>query len=498
MGHGVLTSRLSLASLGSIPATVRRPGFDPAGAGHGIVHLGVGAFHRAHQAVCTDDALAAAGGDWRIQGVSPRSTDIADALNPQDGLYTLLIRGPEGTEARIVGSLGRVIAAAREPGAALAAMSDPATRIVSLTVTEKAYGLDRAGGGVLQGHPAIAPDLQSPRQPKGAIGLLVEALRRRRQQGLDPFTVLCCDNLPENGALLRAGVLDFAGRTDPALARWIEAGVAFPSTMVDRITPAATPATLADAARLTGCEDQAAIETEPFSQWVIEDRFTAGRPAWEAGGAIFVDDVAAYERMKLRMLNGTHSMLAYAGFLAGHRYVRDVMGDPVLARLVRRQLAAATGTLPPLAGIDLGDYAAALCQRFANPAIGHETRQIATDGTEKLPQRLLAPALELSRRGGDLRPFAFAVAAWMRYALGRTDAGDAYALRDPREAEIRAAVAGGGTPATIARALHGLKGLFPPELVADPAWTSAVESILAGMLGRGVATALAEEAARTA
>lgn len=493
-----MTSRLSLASLGRVPATARRPGYDPVGAGSGIVHLGVGAFHRAHQAVCTDDALAAAGGDWRILGVSPRSTDIADALNPQDGLYTLLIRGPEGTQARVIGSIDRVIAAAREPGAALAAMSDPATRIVSLTVTEKAYGIDRAAGGIQPDHPAIAPDLLSPRAPKGAIGLLVEALRRRRQQGLDPFTVLCCDNLPENGALLRAGVLDFAGRTDPALARWIEAGVAFPSTMVDRITPAATAATLADAARLIGCEDQAAIETEPFSQWVIEDRFTAGRPAWEAGGAIFVDEVAAYERMKLRMLNGTHSMLAYAGFLVGHRYVRDVMADPVLARLVRRQLAAAAATLPPLAGIDLDGYAAALCQRFANPAIGHETRQIATDGTEKLPQRVMAPALELSRRGGDLRPFAFAAAAWMRYCVGRTDAGETYALRDPREDEIRAAVASGGTPAEIARALHGLKGLFPAELVADTAWTGAVESILARMLEQGITAALAEEAAGSA
>ncbi len=410
----------------------------------------------------------------------------------------MLVRGPEGTEARVIGSIARVIAAAREPGAVLAAMADPATRIVSLTVTEKAYGLDRAGGVIQPGHPAIAPDLRAPREPKGAIGLLVEAFRRRREEGLEPFTVLCCDNLPENGALLRAGVLDFAGRIDPALVLWIEAGAAFPSTMVDRITPAATPATLADAARLTGCEDRAAIETEPFSQWVIEDRFPAGRPAWEAGGAIFVDDVAAYERMKLRMLNGTHSMLAYAGFLAGHRYVRDVMGDPVLARLVRRQLAAAARTLPPLVGIDQGAYAAALCQRFANPAIAHETRQIARDGTEKLPQRVMAPALEVARRGGDLRPFAFAVAVWMRFAIGRTDAGEVYDLSDPRADAIRAAVASSGTPAGIARALHGLVGLFPPELVADPAWTDAVTAILAGMLERGVAAALAEEAARTA
>jgi fructuronate reductase len=491
-----LSSRLCFAALDRLPPTVRRPGFDPRRVGGGIVHLGVGAFHRAHQAVHTDDALAASGGDWRIRGVSLRGAAVADALNPQDGLYTLLERGAAGTTARVVASIAGVIAAARDPGAALAAMVDPATRIVSLTVTEKAYGIDRARKGVLPDHPSIAPDLQTPREPRGAIGLLVEALRQRRAQGLAPFTVLCCDNLPENGALLRAGVLDFTARIEPPLVPWIETAVAFPSTMVDRITPAATAATLADAARLIGFEDLAAVETEPFSQWVIEDRFTAGRPAWETAGAIFVTDVAPYERMKLRMLNGSHSMLAYAGFLAGHRYVRDVMADPALARLVGRQLTAAAGTLPGLAGIDLGDYAKALQERFANPAIAHETYQIAMDGSEKLPQRLLAPAAEVAGRGGDLRPFAFAVAAWMRYAIGRTDAGEAYALRDPREDAIRAAVASGGTAAGIVAALQGLDGLFPAALADAPRWRNEVTAILGDMLDRGVTAALAAEAAR--
>jgi fructuronate reductase len=496
MGFGFLTSRLCLSALDELPPTVRRPDFDPRAAGVGIVHLGAGAFHRAHQAVYTDDALAADTGNWRIRGVSLRSTDIADALNPQNGLYTLVERGPDGTTARIVASIDSVIAASRQTGAALAAMVDPMTRIVSLTVTEKAYGIDRDRHGILSDHPSIAPDLRSPSQPRGAVGLLVEALRLRRERRLAPFTVLCCDNLPENGALLRAGVLDFAQQIAPPLARWIEASVDFPSTMVDRITPASTATTLADAAALTGWEDLAAVETESFSQWVIEDRFTGGRPAWEAGGVIFVDDVAAYERMKLRMLNGTHSMLAYAGFLTGHRYVRDVMADKVMAKLVARQLEAATGTLPNLAGIDLRDYAEALCERFANPAIAHETRQIAMDGTEKLPQRLVAPAIDVARRGGDLRPFAFAVAAWMRYALGRTEEGEPYALRDPLESEIRQAVAKSGTAAEIVAALHELDSLFPAELTGNRNWTHEVTAILGDMLERGIAATLAEEAAR--
>jgi fructuronate reductase len=490
------TGRLCRTALSDLPAEVRRPGYDPAGPGVGIVHLGVGAFHRAHQAVYTDDALAAEAGDWRILGVSLRSPDIADALNPQDGLYTLLERGTEGTAARIVGSIGGVIVSPGEPGAALAAMSAPETRIVSLTVTEKAYGIDRAGQAVLADHPSVAPDLAAPRAPQGTIGLLSEALRLRRDDGLAPFTVLCCDNLPENGALLRAGVLDFARRTDPALADWIGGAVAFPSTMVDRITPAPTDATLAEAARRIGLSDLGAVETEAFSQWVIEDRFTAGRPAWEAGGAIFVDDVAPYERMKLRMLNGTHSMLAYAGFLSGRRYVRDVMADPSLARIVARHLRAAAGTLAPLAGIDLDDYARALAERFANPAIAHETYQIAMDGTEKLPQRLLAPAAELEPGGGDRRPFAFAVAAWMRYALGRTDAGEPYTLRDPREAEIARAIAGAGAAEDMVSALHALPGLFPAALAEDAVWKEEVAGILAAMLERGMAGAVALEAGR--
>src|SRR5690606_5687607 len=274
---GDLMARLT--SLDQVSPGVALPRYRPGAHGCGIVHIGVGAFHRAHQAVYTDDALAAEGGDWRIIGICLRSMDIADALNAQNGLYTLIVRDAAGDRARVMGSIAHVVAAAREPGAALAALTDPGIRIVTITVTEKAYGIAR-GSGVDESNPAIAADLASPRAPVGVIGLLVEALRLRRQAGTPPFTVLCCDNLPDNGTLLAQGVTDFARRLEPELARWIEAEVAFPSCMVDRITPASTNRTYADAERMTGCADQAAVESEPFSQWVIEDRFPTGRPAW--------------------------------------------------------------------------------------------------------------------------------------------------------------------------------------------------------------------------
>ncbi|MCQ8781531.1 mannitol dehydrogenase family protein [Mangrovibrevibacter kandeliae] len=490
-------TRLGRAGLDDLPASVARPGYDPAAHAAGIVHLGCGAFHRAHQAVYTDAALARSGGDWRITAVSLRSTEIADALNPQDGLYTLVEAGPEGQRARVIGSIARVLAGSREPQAILDALAAAATRIVTITVTEKAYGIDRRAGEVDPSHPSVAADLADPRAPTGVLGLLVEGLRRRFEAGLRPFTVLCCDNLPHNGALVRMGVVGLARRIDPALAERIEREVAFPSSMVDRITPAPNDATLGAAERLTGRTDRAAVETEPFSQWVIEDRFPTGRPDWEAGGALFVEDVAPFEAMKLRMLNGAHSMLAYAGFLAGHVHVRDVMADPALAGLVRRHLSAAAATLGTLGGIDLAAYAEALLQRFSNPAIAHATYQIAMDGTEKLPQRIVAPAVDALRAGQSLRPFAFAVAAWMRYCVGRTESGERYDLRDPRKALIEMAVRSGPRDAAaLTVGLLALPGLFPVELLGASRFVGDVETILAGFLRDGAAATIAAEAGR--
>lgn len=490
-----MTPRIRLSSLADIVGPASRPAYEPARHGCGIVHLGAGAFHRAHQADYTDAALAAGGGDWRIIGVSLRGNEVADALNPQNGLYTLIERDAAGARAKVIGSIERIIAATHEPAALMQQLAAPSTRIVTMTVTEKAYGINRSTMTADPSHPAVAADLSKPRQPAGVLGVLTEALRLRRAAGVDPFTVLCCDNLPDNGGFVRAGIVDFARRSDPALAEWIAANVAFPSSMIDRITPASTQQTLDDAFRSTGCVDQAAVETEPFRQWVIQDWFPSGRPAWEKGGALFVDDVHPYETMKLRMLNGSHSMLAYVGFLTGRRYVRDAVGPEGFPALIARHLTAAASTLQPLAGIGLDTYAANVLARFANPAIAHETRQIAMDGTEKLPQRLLAPAVELLARGADIGPFAFAVAAWMRYCLGRLDDGATYMLNDPREAAIAKAVSAARTPSDISRALHDLPRLFPERLRTDQSWLDAVSSRLEVMIANGMQAAIASEMA---
>ena len=491
-----MTGRLT--ALDGLPEGVARPGYAPEAHGAGIVHIGLGAFHKAHQAVYTDDALAAQGGDWRMTGVSLRSTGMARALTGQNGLYTVIAHGAGGSSARVIGAIAGAhsMADGRQP--VLDALVAEATKIVSLTVTEKGYGINRAAGGVDEAHPAIAADLAHPDAPQGVAGLLVWALGQRRAAGLPPFTVMCCDNLPENGRLVRGLLADYARRVAPELARHIEQEVAFPSTMVDRITPAPGPGTLAEAERMIGRRDEAAVETEAFRQWVIEDAFPQGRPAWEAGGAIFTGDVRPYEAMKLRMLNGAHSMLAYTGFLAGHRFVRDVMGDPALVALIERHLGAAAATLSPLPGVDFAAYSRELLDRFANPHLAHETAQIAMDGTQKLPQRLLEPTLETLRRGGQAEAFAFAVAAWMRYALGRGDGDENHGVQDPRDAEIRAALEDATTAEAVAERLFRLPGLFPAALTDNGAWTGQVTAKLAVMLDRGMRQAIDREAAASA
>ncbi len=462
-------------------------------AGTGIVHIGVGAFHRAHQAVYTQQAMLAAGGDWRIIGVTPRSTDIADQLNAQDGAYCIIVRNPAGDECQTIHAISHVLAAARELEAVLDALCDPVIRIVTLTVTEKAYGIDRATLGIDRKHPSIAHDLANPRNPEGVIGLLVEGLRLRRAEGLPAFTALCCDNLPENGAVLRAGMVDFATIIDADLGEWIAQNVHFPSSMVDRITPASTDATYETVRAMTGHDDACAVETEPFSQWVIEDDFPTGRPAWEQAGVLMVDDVRPYEHMKLRMLNGSHSLIAYLGQLAGYKYVRDVMADENCAILVRRHMTAAAATLSPLAELDFADYANDLVERFRNPSIAHETRQIAMDGTEKLPQRLLHPAQDALKDGKDIGTYAIAVAFWMAYLHKMMTQGNGSDISDPRQAEITFAMSGQTSAQGLYSALSQLPGLFPQALASSSFWTQAVILRLDCILRKGaVAAAKAE------
>jgi fructuronate reductase len=468
-----------LTNLTGLAPNAKLPGYDRKALKAGILHLGPGAFFRAHFAPFTDAALAAAGGDWGIEVASLRTADVADHLNEQNGLYTMLVRDTSGTKAEVIGPILRAHVATRNPGGLLQRLEDPAIRIVSLTVTEKAYGFDAASGGLDLKHADVVADLANPHAPRGVIGYLVEGLSRRRTKGVAPFTPLSCDNLPSNGAVLKRLVLDFAERIDPALRQWIEQNVPFPSTMVDRITPASTDATYRDAEALTGRQDLAAIETEPFTQWVVEDHFANGRPQWDKVGALMVEDVSAYEKMKLRMLNGAHSLLAYLGYIGGYEFIRDVMDDAGLAALARRQMNAAAATLDPLPGIGFEAYADELIARFANKAIAHRTYQIAMDGTQKLPQRLLEPATEALAHGGMAETYAIAVAAWMRYAMGIDRNGKSFELRDPRAGEIAALLA--DVPrngAAVSAVLFTLPGLFPAALTENLAWTEDVANKL--------------------
>ncbi|MDF1601799.1 mannitol dehydrogenase family protein [Mesorhizobium sp. YIM 152430] len=473
-----------------LAADVALPAYVPEDHGCGIVHIGIRAFHKAHQAIYTDTALGLDGGDWRILGVSLRSREAATGLNPQDGRFLLLTRGADGDHARLIGSIAHVLVAPDAPDAVIAAIADPATRIVTVTVTEKAYGIDRSTGGLDLTHEAIAHDLDAPDAPRGVIGFLVAGLARRRATNAGPLTILCCDNLPENGHMLSRLVDAFARRVDPALPAWIDANIRFPSSMVDRITPAPTDRTLADADRMSGLRDDAAVETEPFSQWIIEDDFAAGRPAWEKAGALFVASVSPYEKMKLRMLNGAHSLIAYAGFLAGHETVADAMQDRGLTRIVGRQMEAAAATLPPVPGIDLRAYRDELLARFSNPAIRHLTYQIAMDGTEKLPQRIASPLVE-TLENGDADAFAFAIAAWMRYCMGIDETGAAYALRDPKETLIaQAAKDARRAPERLFANLTAIPGVFPAVIRADSALRTSVITHLSTMLDRGMTGAI--------
>jgi fructuronate reductase len=410
----------------ALPASVAVPAYDRAAIAPGIVHLGVGAFHRAHQAAYVDDCLAAGETDWGIVGVSLRSADTRDALAPQDGLYTLAIRSSGEEQLRVIGSIGSMLVAPEDPSAVLAALTHPRTRIVTLTITEKAY-LRAAGGGLDATHPDIAHDLANPHLPKTAHGFLTEALARRRAAGTPPFTVLCCDNLPANGATLHRLLTEFAGlrdaslneKGDARLAEHIASEVAFPSSMVDRIVPATTDADRARIAAALGVDDAWPVMTEPFRQWVIEDNFPAGRPAWERFGVTMVGDVGPFEDMKLRLLNGAHSGIAYLGLLSGHATVDRAFADPAIRQFVDALWAEAIPTLPEDAGLDTKTYTEELAERFSNTALAHRTAQIANDGSQKLPQRIIASALECLEAGTEFVHLTLVVAAWIAACAAR-------------------------------------------------------------------------------
>jgi fructuronate reductase len=480
--------RLSAKTLADARAGTILPAYDRAKLRLGIVHLGLGAFARAHLATYLDDALAIEPGAWGIAGVSLKRPDQRDKLAPQDGLYTALERDGSGATARIVGCVKATLVAPEDPEHLLAMMTDRAARIVSLTVTEKGYCHDPATGALDEHHPDIVHDLENPGESRSAIGIIVEALERRRSAGFGPFTVLCCDNLPHNGRTVEGLVRDFAALRDGGLATWIEAHGAFPSTMVDRIVPASTNADLQAAAEATGLWDASPVVHEPFRQWVIEDRFIEGaRPAWDRVGAEIVSDVAPYEAMKLRLLNGAHSALAYLGYLAGHETIADTVADPAFSAYVAglwREEIIPVVDAPP--GVDIAAYAGQLLARFENKAIRHRTWQIAMDGSQKLPQRLLGTVRDRLAQGAPIRRLALAVAAWIRYVGGVDEKGQPIEVKDPLALALRSALdAAGDAPAQRVGAALRFEAVFGPDLPQAPAFREAVTSAYADLVKRG-------------
>jgi fructuronate reductase len=483
--------RLSRDTLSRLPAAVRRPSFDPRALATGIAHIGVGAFHRAHQAFYTEPLLARDPG-WGTLGISLRHPDTRDALKPQDWLYTLSERDAEGERLSVMATLTGVIVAPEDPQGAVARLADPAVRIVGITVTEKGYYRNATTGALDADDPAIRRDLGTPDAPFTLPGLIVAALRARHAIGIRPFTVLCCDNLPSNGEATRRVLTDYAARLDPGLARFVELEVACPASVLDRIVPATTDADRARIGAVLGLEDAWPVVAERFSQWVVEDRFPRGRPAWEETGATLVADVAPYAAMKLRLLNGSHSTIAYLGQLAGWQTVADAMGEPALVAHIEALMREIAPTLDVRPGMDVAAYCKALVARFANPALRHLTAQIAMDGSQKLPQRLFAPALGRLAAGRSARRIALCVAAWLRYLQGRAENGEELRISDPLTDRLATAARAARDPASLVDAIFAMKDIVPPALGGAVNFRADVLIALDHLAARGVRGTLRE------
>ena len=433
-----MINRLSQPQLKRLPANILLPQYDRSKVKPGILHIGTGAFHRAHQAVYVDDLLALEAGDWGIIGSSLRSKSVAEQLNPQDGLYTVLVRDSARLQARVIGSVLNVLFAAEQSEQLLDTLACAGIKIVTLTVTEKGYCHDPATGNLLVNHTDVSADLQPNATPKTLLGLLCRGLQRRRAAGLAGLTLLSCDNLPNNGRVLKKVLLQFSRRIDPALATWIEESVSFPCSMIDRIVPATTEEDRHFAAQTLACRDEGLVVTEPFSQWVVEDDFIAGRPAFEKVGVQMVSDVTAYEEIKLRFLNGAHSLLAYAGFLAGYQYIAQVVAQKNFVDAV--QAFWKTEVLPSVdvpEDFDIDAYQAQLLARFSNTALRHKTWQIAMDGSQKIPQRWLNTLRHQLANNGEITWLVFALANWIRYVRGYNEQGQAIDVQDPLAKELR-------------------------------------------------------------
>ncbi|MBD2810605.1 fructuronate reductase [Xenorhabdus sp. Vera] len=437
-----------------------------------IVHLGCGAFHRAHQVVYTHHLLEQTGSDWgycEVNLMSQQSALLIENLKKQSMCYTVAEKSQDVTTLKIIGSIKEAMHPLIDGAQAIIEkMASSDVAIISLTVTEKGYCINAATGHLDLNNPLIIHDLATPSSPRSAIGYITAALKLRFERQLSPVTILSCDNVRENGHVARQAVLDLARLQDETLAHWIEQRVTFPSTMVDRIVPAVTPETLTEIARLSGWKDPCAIACESFRQWVIEDNFANGRPDWDRVGAQFVEDVTPFEMMKLRMLNGAHSFLAYLGYLGGYAHISDTIANVDYRRAVHTlMLNEQVPTLLMPENTDLVTYAEKLLERFANPSLKHQTWQIAMDGSQKLPQRLLDSIQWHIEKGSDYRYLALGIAAWMRYVSGVDEQGQPIDVRDPLKAVFAAIYAKHGLSVAVVEELLAIESIFGEKLIKN-------------------------------
>jgi len=490
----MMMNRLNRDNVSRSNKNVTLPSYDLANCTQNIiVHLGVGAFHRAHQALYTEK-LAQLGECWSIIGASLRSDSVQQQLTPQDFLYTVVERENETNHYQVVQSIQNVLVAPQQSQALLDAMSDAHCKIISLTITEKGYCHNPATGQLNSQHPDILHDLKNPLHPRSAPGFMVQALKIRYQNKLPGLSILSCDNLPNNGELTRSVILELATLLDTKLAQWIEQNVSFPSSMVDRIVPATQPEDREKLSQDLNYQDDAMVVCEPFSMWVIEDNFVQGRPAWGKVGATFVNQVHAFENMKLRLLNGSHSAIAYLGFLAGYQTVAQVMTDPALVTFIRYLMdKEVTPSIIAPPQIDLSQYKQQLLQRFSNRALNHGTAQIAMDGSQKLPQRILRPLQSQLQAGGSIDGLCLVVAAWIRYSQAMDENGKPYQLNDPMAGVIENIHrTHAENIQKMVNAMLSLTDIFPQQLSNNLQFSTTVSRYLEQLIQQGVKSTLAE------
>ena len=489
-------TKLSSESLPHLPHALPRPRYDRSRLSTGIVHFGVGGFHRSHQAMYLDRLMNEGKAlDWAICGVGvlPHDAAMKTVMDSQDCLYTLVLKYPDGTrEARVIGSIAEYLFAPEDPEAVIEKMAQPATRIVSLTVTEGGYSMNDTTG---EFDPSkVAADLEPGAAPSTVFGLVTEALRRRRDRGQPPFTVMSCDNIPGNGAVARKAFGEFARLLDPELGEWVVENVAFPSSMVDRITPVTTDADRRLVAEEFGVEDDWPVVAEDFTQWALEDSFPQGRPPWEDAGVSLTGDVEPYERMKLRLLNCGHQGLAYLGYLSGYRYVHEAVRDPDLAGFLLAYMdREATPTLLPVPGVDLTAYKQRLLERFGNEYVGDTLARLCAESSDRIPKWLVPVVRENVAAGGEVARSAAIIASWARYAEGTDEAGNSIPVVDSRRDEVMAAAARNREdPLAFVSQQH-----FFGNLAGDPVFAEAYLSALEALHLRGAKATVSELAGRS-